>query len=249
PEESDDRKQDKKASLPDVADFGLLAHALLEDESSRPPKGQYVYGHFLTTHHPIGARNADCSRNRAHEATYFDHVVCATRMIVSFLEELKKMGRFEDSMIIIQSDHGDGDYGSPDEEKLPSHVASRIREKSLHDPRQIVNKTHALLLIKLPGWTAGTRLRISESPVMLVDIPATVFDALGIYQPTEQGRPAFTIYEWEQREIHMFTGFFRPEVIGQLTNMSRDRKGELCHFSLTERKGWKLYPNIPFTRD
>jgi hypothetical protein len=246
--DGDTTRPEETPSEPDRADFGLLAEALLGDEGSRPPRGQYVYAHFLIAHQPIGGRNADCSRNRAYNSVYFDHAVCATRMMVRFIEELKDLGRFDDSTIIIHSDHGYRDVGDPNEERLPSHVASRIAEMSAFEPNTMINRTHALLLVKLPGQTFAP-LRISERPTMLADLPATVYDALGINKATEQGTPVFKIGESQNREIHMFAGFYRHGVGGELNKMTYNRKGELCHFSFTRGKGWELYPDIPFTRD
>ncbi len=235
----------------DVVQCLPMVRAFVEDEKKRPAHGQYVYVHLWFTHDPIGSRNGDCTQNREGTATYLDHAVCATRIMERFISDLKKLGRFKDSTIIFQSDHGHGEVGPKDAatNALPADVEKRIQTVTGMSPRHIVNKTYALLLVKGPG-EYGTPLRISKSPTVLVDLPMTIYDLLGIDATTEAGRSIFDIGESEEREIHMFAGFFRPGAartahISQMTML----KGEVVHFSFTNGKGWKLHPNIPFSKN
>jgi arylsulfatase A-like enzyme len=168
-----------------------------------------------------------------------------------FILELKKLGRFKDSTIIFHADHGHGETGPKEAavHSLPPDVEKRIQKVSGLRPRAIVNRTYALLLVKRPGQY-GAQLRISKSPTTLVDLPMTIYRMLGINQTTEEGRPIFDIGESEKREIHMFAGFYRPGAAGtahisQMTLL----KGEVAHFSFTDGKGWKLYPDIPFSKN
>lgn len=228
-----------------------LVRALIEEEKDRPAHGQYVYAHLWFTHNPIGNRNNDCTLNTAGTATYFDHAVCATRVMERFIAELKRLGRFKNSTIIIHSDHGHAAVGPKDPKRvpLPKDVAKRIRDVTQMGAGYITNKTHALLLVKRAG-EYGTPLRISKSPTALVDIPVTLYRLLGIDRKTEEGLPIFEIGESERREIHMFAGFARPggAPTARLSRMIL-LKGELVHFSFTHGTGWKLYPDIPFTKD
>ncbi|MFH1113089.1 MAG: sulfatase-like hydrolase/transferase [Pseudomonadota bacterium] len=235
----------------DVVQCLPMVRAFVEDEKKRPAHGRYVYVHLWFTHDPIGSRNGDCTSNREGTATYLDHAVCATRIMERFISELKKLGRFEDSTIIFHGDHGHGDVGPEDAATngLPEDIERRIQTVTGMSPRHIVNKTYALLLVKRPG-EYGTPLRISKSPTALVDLPMTIYDFLGIDETTEEGRSICDIGESEEREIHMFSGFFKPGAdrtahIPQMTML----KGELVHFSFTDGKGWKLYPNIPFSKN
>ena len=242
--------QDRKCRS-DIIQCLPLVRALVEEEKDRPAHGQYVYAHFWFTHNPIGNRNSDCTHNRDGTSTYFDHAVCATRVMERFIAELKKLGRFKDATIIFQSDHGHADVGpkDPQEYPVPKDVAQRIRAVTKLGSRYITNKTYALLLVKRPG-EFRTPLRICKSPTALVDLPMTLYEILGIPAKTAEGRSIFGIDESEEREIHMFCGFARPGAarIAQLSRMTLP-KGELVHFSFTEGKGWKLYPDIPFTKD
>ncbi len=245
------KEREDSACRSDLVQCLPMVRAFMEDEKKRPAHGQYVYVHLWFTHDPIGNRNSDCTRNRESTATYLDHAICATRIMERFILELKKLGRFKDSTIIFHGDHGHGDVGPKDFERptLPQEIAQRIQTVTGMGPRHITNKTYALLLVKRPG-EYGTPLRISKSPTMLVDLPITIYRLLGINQTTEEGRPIFDIGESEEREIHMFSGFFRPDAartahISQMIML----KGELVHFSYTKGKGWKLYPNIPFSKN
>ncbi len=249
--ESHEDKTRGRGCRTDVLQCLPMVSGLIEDERDRLDHGQYVYVHLWLTHNPIGNRNGDCTLNEEGDATYFDHAVCATRIMERFIAELKRLGRFENSTIIFQSDHGHVDVGprGPQEDRLPKDIAERIHDVTGMNPRSLVNKTHALLLVKRAG-EHGTPLRISESPVALVDLPATVYRVLGIDLRTEEGRPIFEIEASAKREVHMFAGFSRPGAapIAQLSRMIL-LKGELVHFSFTRGIGWKLYPDILFTKD
>lgn len=251
PERKQREKLQERKCRSDVIQCLPLVRALVEEEKDRPAHGQYVYAHFWFTHNPIGNRNSDCTHNKEGTSTYFDHAVCATRVMERFIAELKKLGRFKDSTIIFQADHGHARVGpkDPAQDPLPRHVAERIRAVTGIRPKSITNKTYALLLVKRAG-EYGAPLRISTSPTCLVDLPMTMYDLMGISGKTAEGRSIFDISESEEREIHMFAGFARPGG-ARTAQMSRMTllKGELVHFSFTNGKGWKLYPDIPFTKD
>jgi hypothetical protein len=248
---NDSAKEEDSNCQSDIAHCLPLMRALISEEEERPDHGQYVYVHLWITHNPIGTRNADCSRNSAGNSTYLDHVVCATRVVERFLSELKKLGRYKSSTIIVQSDHGHADIGpkSTQHDPMSEQVAKRLQRISQIDPQVIANKTYALLLIKPPG-ESGTPLRLSKSPTALVDLPATVFSLLGLNEKTEQGRPTFSLEESDQREIHMFAGFVRGGGKEKPAWFRTPlKKGTLCHFAYINDRGWKLYPDIPFTRN
>lgn len=235
----------------DIAECLPLMRGLIRDEEARPDHGQYVYVHLWVTHNPIGTRNQDCSCNTSNDSSYFDHAVCATSVVVRFIEELKRLEKFKDATIIIQSDHGHPQVG-PEQRRMPpltEEIASRLYAVSQIDPLIILNKTYALLLVKPPG-RYDTPLRISRSPTVLVDIPTTVYSLLGIDKKTEQGESIFSLEESQAREIHMFAGFVQGGGDSMLSSHRTPlEKGELCHFSYTNGKGWRLHPDIPFTRD
>jgi hypothetical protein len=250
-EKEDKDDEEERRCRSDVVQCLPLVRALIEEEEKRPANGQYVYAHFWFTHNPIGNRNSDCTLNRKGDSTYFDHAVCATRIMERFIMELKRLGRFKNSTIIFQADHGHAAMGpkAPEKYPVPKDVATRIRTVTGIGARYITNKTYALLLVK-PAGEYGSPLRISKSPTSLVDLPMTIYQLLGIKEKTEEGRPIFEIGEAEEREIPMFAGFARPGG-ARTAQMSRMLllKGELVHFSFTEGKGWKLYPDIPFTKN
>ncbi|WP_371813500.1 sulfatase-like hydrolase/transferase [Ruegeria sp. HKCCA5426] len=104
----------KRLSVPLVEKF-------LQDEPDRAPNGHYNYVHLILPHGPY-VRSGDCSIQE--ETSYFEQAECATRLMARIVEKLKEMERYNSSIIVFQSDHGeisDAKAGNPIEE-LPLAV-------------------------------------------------------------------------------------------------------------------------------
>lgn len=83
------------------------------------------------------------------------------------IDQLKETGRYEDTLIIITSDHGElfgeyGQYGKPE----------RMYDELLHVPLVVANG---------PGYLEGA----TEQLVSLLDIPPLIHDALDLEVPDE----------------------------------------------------------------
>jgi arylsulfatase A-like enzyme len=84
-----------------------------------------------------------------------------------FFAELKSLGLFEDSLIVITSDHGE-QFG-------PSG-------RGLHGRDLSQASVHIPLLIKLPGQTQGTAI---EELAQLADVAPTILEAVGVPIPSD----------------------------------------------------------------
>ncbi len=84
----------------------------------------------------------------------------------NFLDEIKQMGLYDNTMIVIGTDHGEpfGDHG----------IIRKIR------PWAYEELAHTFLIIREPGGQSVERV---ESYVQLTDITATILDHLGIAPP------------------------------------------------------------------
>jgi len=79
-----------------------------------------------------------------------------------FIEKLKEMGIYDNSMLVVLADHG---RGHPEE---PCKTAARG------------NMAYLAPLILVKPLNARGPLKRTDAPVMLADLPRTVFDELGI---------------------------------------------------------------------
>jgi hypothetical protein len=225
-----------------------LMRQLISDEANRPNHGQYVYAHLFVPHGPY-VMNRDCLFSP--DCDYSEPALCATRLMAELVSELKELGRYHESTIIFQSDHAIKE--NPPENASDRTMSLEIEKEiekviSLWDwsAEAIDNRTHALLLIK-PPLQSGKPLIISDHPTQLVDIPATVYDLLDLPMHAKEGESVFSPNFPETREIHMFFGlYYQGDEEGKKRVFGKDLfEGEANHFSFTNGRGWKVYPNIP----
>ncbi|MGO9566854.1 MAG: sulfatase-like hydrolase/transferase [Desulfomonilaceae bacterium] len=227
-----------------------IMEKVVTEEEQRPREKQYVYVHTLVTHSPWGTRSRQCAYLPQRGGTYFDHTVCATNLMAELISKLKQLGKYKESTIIFQSDHGAEPMSpSGNQCRMPRSVGARITSATRYSPYFTCRRTFGLLLIK-PAGAAGTPLKVSDSPTQLADIPATVYDILGLPFTPEVGKSVFSLSESEEREIHMFSGFVGLDPNGVVVFAGKQVfNGNLFHLSYTRGKGWKAYPEIPWTWD
>ena len=223
-----------------------LIERFLEDESQRTAHGNYVYAHVILPHPPF-VWDASCEPTK--DSGFAAQTVCATRLIGEVTAELKRLGRYDDSLIIIQSDHGYHESG--DEAAAFADFPVAVKEKlaataRYFDPDGVFRRLHALLLIKPPRAKAEP-LRVSPAPAQLVDIPATVYDLVDLPAPGFDGRSIYSLTSSDAREIHVFIGIYdvragRTLVLGH----NIDRK-DLAHISYEAGTGWRVHPDVTAT--
>ncbi len=135
--------------------LGLLRPWLRERAAEGGP--HFALLHLYEPHSPYQPATSGFTDPYDGEVTVADDVVG------DFLDELRALGLYEDALILLLSDHGEGlgDHGEQEHGLL-------LTPEVLHVP----------LLIKRPGGVgAGTR---RNDPVGLVDVTPTVLDLLGL---------------------------------------------------------------------
>lgn len=125
----------------------------------------YKFFHSLLTHSPL-VLDADCSvrseaKAKNHEAIV-DQYKCGLKQLVNLLDALRRQGVYDNTLIVISSDHG-GNFDDP-----AKHQA--LKNRSI--PRGHFFRAQATLLIK-PIESYGS-LKVSEFPASLSDITSTV---------------------------------------------------------------------------
>jgi hypothetical protein len=224
-----------------------LMRQLIDDEADRPDHGQYIYAYLWLPHRPY-VMNRDCVFSP--DSDYNEQALCATRLIAELVSALKELGRYDESTIILQSDHAV--TWNPGLEGASERTMSLEIEKgieainlSMHHAEEIDNITRALLLIK-PPLQSTKSLVISNRLTQLADIPATIYDLLDLPARAKEGISAFSPGFPETREAHVFLGLYtQRDEKGEKRKFGKDLfEGEANHFSFTNGKGWKIYPNI-----
>jgi hypothetical protein len=186
--------------------FPVAGEAFLRDFTSKVhvahDRPLYKYVHVGIPHWPMTV-DANCKYigiNSARRDFYTGQARCAIRRVAGFLDKLRELGLYDSSFVVISSDHGiaiapDGFTGERDTVGGP---LSNMSGSAL-----------ALLLVKPPNATGA--IKISQAPTTISDIPATLFDTLGLKNPfpgisalkidEHATRPrSFAVYPWSSAD-------------------------------------------------
>ena len=139
---------------------------ILEQEPELPASGRYTLIHLTIPHRP-SVLAPDCSYDDGgRETSQLEQAACATKLLVDFVERLKKLGRFDGSLVIAQADHG---------------IYQLDSDAHTHAPERI--SLQALLLIKPIGSNGA--LAVSNVKSTVVDIAPTLLKAVGVENQLE----------------------------------------------------------------
>lgn len=133
---------------PPSTKYKLLPAGELEEYKDFADDG----GNYATARQPV----VDKLRLR-----YRESVMGADESLGRFLDTLRRLGRFENAIIVVTADHGESF-----ERGLLGHSGELLHEAVIRIP----------LLIKLPRQQTG---RIVDQPASQIDLPATVLDLTG----------------------------------------------------------------------
>jgi len=222
-----------------------LARQFLEEEPSRESAGRYVYLHIVLPHQPF-VWDSDC--NYSGQTSYDAQTLCATRLMGEIIETLKGLDHYNTSLIIFHSDHGY--HGTEAGQLIPDYKPSREAFQEISSVNQYIategyfRRIHPLLAIKPPAADASA-LRTSSAPAQLIDIPATIYDLVGIAGPDTDGESVFQLDESTPREIHLYSGVYKEDSTGKTLILGHSiDETDLVHISFTNGSGWKVYPKL-----
>jgi hypothetical protein len=158
----------------------------------------FKYFHLNIPHWPL-LLNEDLQwgQMEATRLNYKRYATAGLKLVGLFLERLKELGVYDNTLIFVVGDHGAG-Y---------QNQSFRLQPGMPHTPGATVVsdgfKVSALPLVLIKPPTARGALRVSDAPVSLSDVPATVFAAFGLPAPSS-GTPMFAVREDQDRERHFF---------------------------------------------
>lgn len=144
----------------------------LAREPTLPGSGRYTFLHLLLPHPPY-RMSAECE---AREWTSeLEQYRCANRIIMRLVAELRRLDRFDGSLVVIHADHGDDlDIRGPGIRQL---------RHDLENLDYLKIRARALLLYK-PAGEAGTGdLQVRQTPTTLLDVAPTILSAIGASVP------------------------------------------------------------------
>ncbi|RJP85117.1 MAG: hypothetical protein C4518_17315 [Desulfobacteraceae bacterium] len=217
------------------------------NEKTNPASGQYNFAHLMLPHLPV---NWTRSFTAADNSSYLEQVYCAINLMGLLINELKRLDRFDDSLIIFHSDHGWSgvDFDYPCMQEIPEPVIDKIQRTTHHCPSRFFHRSHSLLLIKPPGPESLRPLEISDRLTQLADIPATISHLTARNARWPVGQPVFSD-DWEfNRDVHLFAGLHRHNKLGLKCDFGTHfLKGRLAHVSLNPDNEWKIYPDLPIS--
>lgn len=212
------------------------AHSLFLDDfinnvSVKRDKPVYKFIHLENTHAPFVV-GQDCKYAGEVLAINIENAKrqdrCALDQVIRLFKKLKDAALYENSLIILQADHGIG---------LDVEMARPNRNTSGNlVPSIVVGGALPLLAIKQPQ--SKGRLRISKAQAMLTDIPATIssllklnedFPGLSVFEidPTMDRKRRYYHYKWrhEHWQADFFSRLDEYFIKGSVFDMASWQKG------------------------
>lgn len=155
-------------------DIQFITHMLLES-STADSKGTFKFYHLGMPHIPLTLNEKFKYKKMAvNRKNYKKYATAAVKLMIIFLQHLQEMGIYDDSLVIILGDHGAGGQGQHFvvQPGMPTKPGTQV----VTDRSRI--SSMPLVLFK-PIASRG-ELKISNAPISLGDVPATVFSDLGL---------------------------------------------------------------------
>jgi len=238
-----DRRRFRKAAkkmratlLPDQ----LFTESMTQEAKVDSRQPVFKYYHLRGIHPPL-RMNDSCQLERMefNRSNYKRQAKGLMKLMATFLAKLKQIDAFRHSLIFIVGDHGPGNWGL---NELNLDALGMALPKTPPVPGLLRIKTGALpLMLVKPADDPGEKpLVISDAPVCLSDIPATVAAEVGL-KANFAGRPIFSVGTTENRlRRHLHYDGFGNNKKGFMEPMS---EYWVRGFSWLD-KAWQISPNI-----
>jgi hypothetical protein len=172
--------------------------AALSESTIDTTRPAFKFYHWSGAHVPLTLNEK--LRYEPMEVNRPNHIRTATAVLELtgvFLDHLRALGIYENSLIFVVGDHGPGVQGVPF--VLQPGMRLEAGAGAVVEPF----KTAALPLILVKPFGAKGPLVVSDAPVSLIDIPATVFASLGMTAET-QGVSMFALSETQARRRRFY---------------------------------------------
>ena len=164
-----------------------LVEPWLQSVNGRP---FFLFFHVYEPHAPHDPPEPFKSR---HALAYDGEVAASDAVVGELLDELRRLGVYDRSIVIVLSDHGEGlgEHGEDEHGIL-------LYRWALHVP----------LLLKLPGADGGGTS--AKEPVGLVDLLPTLTGLLGL--PTPKGLPGRSVLAPDRAQTSIYAETYYPRL-------------------------------------
>jgi hypothetical protein len=185
----------------------------IQKEALLSANNRYTYFHLLFPHPPfIMDENAMFTRRvtlRPFEDKYkYEQVRGSIRVLIEFLNNLKKTGRYNDSLIIVHADHGleitdipSNHYEDKQNDPELNELLNKYYSRDLNIER---SRSRALLLVKPAGISSARAFQISEFPTTLLDIAPTILETACADNATKMDGISLLNYDPSIKRIRYF---------------------------------------------
>lgn len=165
--------------------------------NANSPKPTFKFIHMMHTHPPVMI-NEECQfigGQRFTRENYKPQVSCALDLFIKILKRLKAQGLYDNTFILLIGDHG---------ARLPVLTETDSRVKKENSPNRRIIGTALPLLLGKP-FRNSDEFKISNAPVQLSDIPATICSLLKNCS-TNYGKSIFE-YKEDSKRIRKYYHF------------------------------------------
>ena len=145
--------------------------------TAHPGGAHFVWVHLYDPHDPYEPPAPYLQRYKDH--LYDGEIAYADSALGNFIAYLKKHGMYENSVIVVVGDHGEG---------LGEH------HEDTHGIFLYDSTTHVPLIVKLPAASAGAKPGVVDAQVRTIDILPTVLDLVGAAALPEADGESLTAY-------------------------------------------------------
>ncbi len=194
----------------------LLFKKGIEDEKQRMSHNEFVLLQAIIPHPPyvldreckfLGVRKNKSNRK---DKQYYDQVLCGITLTIEFLQELKKQGKYNDSVIVVLGDHGNGTTDLLRNKDFKRNKQPVNKNYSKWNEGQLFARTKALLMIK-PVNSKNFNLKYSKRESQHIDILPTILDLIGISGSMNSDFKGISLFSKviPNRESLMF--YFKPQ--------------------------------------
>ncbi|MDO9384802.1 MAG: sulfatase-like hydrolase/transferase [Hyphomicrobiaceae bacterium] len=219
-----------------------LLRRFIEEEEARPAVNEYVYLHAIIPHTPF-VWDGNCEEK---SSDYAEQLVCATRLIKELVASLKRHGKYENSLIIVQSDHGyEGDSNAvnfrPGSDEAKAQI---LKHMSRISPESYFTRLNALLLVKPPA-APDAPMQVSESVSQLADVQATIVDLLKLPPEQTDGHSVFDTATLKGRAISVFCCVYQRNDKGRTVILGRNLyETDFAHLKYMPDGSWQVADEI-----
>jgi hypothetical protein len=160
-------------------------------------KPTFRFYHMFMPHEPfLLNRNLEFGRIGNDYAAYREYALASLKLMINYLEELKNLGIYDNSAIIISADHGGGEYTTQ------KYISSEHRFVPILKNGHAIASGKPLLLVK--KYQENKPLKVSHKPLSLLDVAPTIAKFADISDHNVEGKFVDEITENHQRERTYF---------------------------------------------